>query len=410
MDTKASLRLLHTQLGNLIEEYQPSDDYFDDFIGRSRVIGKAKEIQHALTDPKDMPFQLTAQIAEISVLQLVGEIDFFKHFPSSGYVTFSSLAESSGIQPALLARILRMLTATGYTSQSPADTEQFSRTYLSRGLEEARDWFTFMYLLLMLRGKFAKFFVDSNIPGYKPLTEPTDSRYCPMTYDMDVLGTPVWEVFYKNTDMVSTALKAFQSIETANTIIGCYDFGALAKSIDNQDRLMLVDVGGGQGQSIIQILDANPQIDPKKFMLQDLQGPIAASVQSKILPDSTAKVVHDFFTPQPDAAKGAKAYLLRRVLHDWPDNTCIEILKQIANAMSQDSVVLIADVVLPDRVEQKDLPLVANDWIVLAITGKERTAKDFMGLFNAAGLELVEIHRQNSECGASTIVEGRLKR
>lgn len=409
MDTKASLRLLHSQLGNLIEEYQPSDNYFDDFVERSKVIGKAKEIQHALTDAQDMPFQLTAQISEISVLELVGEIGLFKYFPSLGYISSSSLAESSGVQPALLARILRMLTATGYVSQNPENTEEFSRSHLSRGFENAQDWFAFMYFLLTYRRKFSRFFVDSTIPGYRPLTEPTDASYCPVTYDLDALGVSVWETFYKNTDFVSKALKAFQSMETANTILGCYDFAALAKPASENNRFILVDVGGGQGQSIVQILNAYPQMDAGKFMLQDLPGPIAASTRSKILPESTVKIVHDFFTPQPEAAKGAKAYLLRRIVHDWADDVCIKILKHISDAMSKDSVVLIADVVLPDRVEQKDLPLVANDWIVIGISGKERTVKDFMNIFDAAGLELVQIHRQNPECGASTIVEGRLK-
>lgn len=408
MDIKTSLHQLHTELGDLIAKYQPSDKYFDDFVERSEIIGKAKEVQHVLTDPQDLPMQVAAKMAELSMLRVVCEIDLLKYFPSSGCISASALAGSAGVQPALLMRILRMLAGTGYISQNLEDLEQFSLTNLSRGLRGGQTWFDFMYSLLMGRRTFHKFLTDSNVPEYKPLTEPTDPRYCPSTYEINALGTPYWEALYQDPEFVKMAQKAFTSMEKNNPIIGTYDFGNLAK--DSGDRLILVDIGGGQGQSIRQILAAYPHLDPSKFMLQDLEGPIAFCSQSKVLPDSTPKIVHDFFTPQPEAAKDAKAYLLRRIIHDWADEVCIKILKNIAAAMAEDSVVLIADVVLSERVAEKDLSLLTSDWIVMSIAGKERTAKGFASLFDAAGLELVEIHRHSPECGAGTIVEGRLKR
>lgn len=56
-------------------------------------------------------------------------------------------------------------------------------------------------------------------------------------------------------------------------------------------------------------------------------------------------VEHDFFTPQP--VKDADVYLLRMILHDWPDEKAVAILKHIAEAMKEGSRIFIMDMVLP---------------------------------------------------------------
>lgn len=53
---------------------------------------------------------------------------------------------------------------------------------------------------------------------------------------------------------------------------------------------------------------------------------------------------HDFFTPQP--IKGARAYFMRSVLHDWPDEQCRTILGHVKDAMEPGySKILINDCV-----------------------------------------------------------------
>jgi hypothetical protein len=60
-----------------------------------------------------------------------------------------------------------------------------------------------------------------------------------------------------------------------------------------------VDVGGGAGQSIIQILKTHPELPAEKFILQDLSGPIAQAKASGTLPEAVVKMEHDFWTEQP---------------------------------------------------------------------------------------------------------------
>jgi len=55
---------------------------------------------------------------------------------------------------------------------------------------------------------------------------------------------------------------------------------------------------------------------------------------------------HNFFTPQP--IKDADAYFFRLIFHDWPDDECIEILRNLVPALKNGASVLICDIVLPE--------------------------------------------------------------
>lgn len=56
-------------------------------------------------------------------------------------------------------------------------------------------------------------------------------------------------------------------------------------------------------------------------------------------------IVHDFFTPQP--VKQAAVFLLRVVLHDWPDNFARRILLRLREAATPDTKLLLGEFILP---------------------------------------------------------------
>lgn len=71
------------------------------------------------------------------------------------------------------------------------------------------------------------------------------------------------------------------------------------------------------------------------------------AIKAKGLGERVEFLAHDFFTPQPDAAKGAAAYFMRYICHDWSDEYARKILTNIVAAMSSQSVLVIMDAVLP---------------------------------------------------------------
>ena len=55
---------------------------------------------------------------------------------------------------------------------------------------------------------------------------------------------------------------------------------------------------------------------------------------------------HDFLKPQP--IEGADVYLLRMILHDWPDKYAIQILRNIVPAMRPGARVILNESCVPE--------------------------------------------------------------
>ena len=98
------------------------------------------------------------------------------------------------------------------------------------------------------------------------------------------------------------------------------------------------------------------------------------------------------------------------MLHDYSDSNCIQILSQLAAAMSADSRVLNADQVLPTRaVLGEAVKGAVMDVVVVGMGGKERTEEGFREVLEGAGLELVRIWEVGGGGNGGGLVEGRLK-
>lgn len=56
--------------------------------------------------------------------------------------------------------------------------------------------------------------------------------------------------------------------------------------------------------------------------------------------------LHSFFTPQP--IKNADVYFFRLIFHDWADEQCIDILRNLVPALKNGAKILINEIVLPE--------------------------------------------------------------
>jgi len=149
----------------------------------------------------------------------------------------------------------------------------------------------------------------------------------------------------------------------------------------------LIDVGGGQGHVLTEILQRNPGL---KGALFDL--PQTAEIAREFL---TAKgfagcdvIAGDFFKSVPP---DFDAYFIKSVLHDWDDEAAVQILRSCRDAMPEQGRVLIAEIVVePGRPVEHPHRLIDLEMMV-SFGGKERTAKDFEQLLAGAGLKLERI-------------------
>lgn len=123
------------------------------------------------------------------------------------------------------------------------------------------------------------------------------------------------------------------------------------------------------------------------------------------VPAGIAKQPHDFFTPQ--LVKGARAYFMHQILHDWADEPARRILEGVKGAMRRgrgrgSSRVLINEMVVP--LTGASMHNTTLDFIMMGTNAaRERDETAWVGLVESAGLKVVKIWR--SEGAVDGVIE-----
>ncbi|KAI0871813.1 S-adenosyl-L-methionine-dependent methyltransferase [Hypoxylon argillaceum] len=161
----------------------------------------------------------------------------------------------------------------------------------------------------------------------------------------------------------------------------------------------LVDVGGGMGQTLEDFRVHVPEYTGE-LVLQDLAEVIEVARKQRL--DARISLqAHDFFTPQP--VKGARAYFMRSVLHDWPDDACRKILGHLKDAMEPGySRILISDCVVSN--EKAAWQHVSLDIFMMALaSAQERTEHQWYNLIESCGLKISGIYSKG--VGNESLIE-----
>jgi hypothetical protein len=132
------------------------------------------------------------------------------------------------------------------------------------------------------------------------LTEVVDQKFSPYTWTHKQDGTPIYEIMAQYPERLKVFQMGMTYLSTLEDTVGFYDFDQL-KTSEDENKTILVDVGGGAGYAIRAIMAAHPDLAarPDKFVLQDLPEPIAHARTAGTQPDGVVKMEHDFFTEQP---------------------------------------------------------------------------------------------------------------
>lgn len=213
----------------------------------------------------------------------------------------------------------------------------------------------------------------------------------------------MWPYLIKNPEMLGN-FNAFMSGSIATRPNWFDAFPAediVLKGAKNEhDAVLFVDIAGGHGHDTAAFHRAFPSA-PGKLVLQDLP-PVIESITS--LDEAIIRQSYDFFEPQP--IKRARAYYMRSIFHDWPDDACVKIMKQIADAMERGySKLLIFEWILP----AKGVPLypaLLDINMMALLNGKERTESEWLKLLKEAGLKVVKFHQAGPE--AEGLIEAEL--
>lgn len=101
--------------------------------------------------------------------------------------------------------------------------------------------------------------------------EPTGQTHNPCTFAFGKPESTFWDIVNEDPERMRAVMQSMNTLEAQLPISGIYDFGWVAKFMqDEPDRVAFVDVGGGKGQAIVAISKEHLGMPRGCFVLQDL--------------------------------------------------------------------------------------------------------------------------------------------
>jgi hypothetical protein len=151
----------------------------------------------------------------------------------------------------------------------------------------------------------------------------------------------------------------------------------------------LVDVGGGRGTLLLELLSRQPELSGVLVDLPEVVNAARERFQRAELAGRWQCMGANFFESLPE---GATLYVLKHVLHNWSDARAVELLKKCSAAMAPHGKVLVVEGLLLPGKRRDQTGLMDLEMMVLTGEGRERSKPEFRRLFSRAGLKLTATH------------------
>ncbi|KAF7508283.1 hypothetical protein GJ744_009428 [Endocarpon pusillum] len=345
---------------------------------RKKIIDGLRDLAFSIESPEDTMQRIMFQHLQIAGARIGIDLNLFNVLATSSPLTTRQFAQAKGANEALMGRLLRYLASVGMIKETGQDT--FAATNITQTLATP-GW-----------QAGVRHYFDNCGPVFQKLPEflartkyqaITDNAKCVLQPAFNI-NVPAFIWLQQNPARFATFQQyMMQQREGMPTWLTVYPVVRETKEWD-PERPVFVDVGGGLGHQCAALKAKYPDLRGR-VILQDLPHAIEAALSTP----GVQNMVHDFFSPQP--VKGAKYYYMRNILHDYPDDKCLVILKYLIAAMSKESVLLIDDMVLPNskvhwQAAQLDITLMAS------LASVERTKAQWLTLLDRAGLKVVNIY------------------
>jgi hypothetical protein len=194
------------------------------------------------------------------------------------------------------------------------------------------------------------------------------------------LGVPIFAYFAQHPDEARVFTETMIGIHGAEppAVAAAYDFGQVGT---------LVDVGGASGNMLAAVLARHPGVRGVLFDLPHVVSHSGPFLASNGIDGKVSVVPGDFFSSVP---AGGDGYLLSHIIHDWSEEQCLTILRNVRAAMKPEGRLLIVEMVLPTG----DAPHPGKllDMVMLVVPGgRERTEAEYRDLLAKAGFRLTRV-------------------
>jgi hypothetical protein len=178
-------------------------------------------------------------------------------------------------------------------------------------------------------------------------------------------------------ELFNQAMTDFSEL-AVDPVTAAYRFG---------DHRTIVDVGGGHGRLLAGILAAAPAARGVLFDLPHVVAGAGPLLSRHDVADRVTAVGGSFFESVPI---GGDLYVMKNVIHDWPDESARRILDTIRAAAPTGATVVLVECVIPahDRdfsAKWMDLGMLVDN------TGRERTAVEYRDLLGQSGFQMSRV-------------------
>jgi hypothetical protein len=301
----------------------------------------------------------------VHVVAKLGVADLLKGGPKSP----AELARSVGADPLALRRVLRALAGVGLFAERKDG--RFALTPFGATLRSDRPDSMRAFAIMMVD--------DYNWQAWADVLQSVKTGQT--AFDR-VHGLKIFDYLGKHPDKARVFGEAMTSVSG-------FENPAVAAAYDFSRVVTLVDVGGSHGHLLAAILKANPKLKGVLFDLPQVleQARNAPYVGDRRVAGRIELTPGDFFQSVP---RGADAYIMKYILHDWDDDLCVKILENCRRAMAANGRVLVVDTVIPPGNDPHWGKLLDINMLV-GPGGRERTRSEFVALFARAGLKLKRI-------------------
>ncbi len=179
-------------------------------------------------------------------------------------------------------------------------------------------------------------------------------------------------------DIFNQAMTGVSEISIA-PLVAAYDFTPYGT---------IVDVGGGRGRLLAAMLTAAPHARGVLFDQPHVVAEAPAELRKHRVLDRVRIAEGSFF--DDDIPAGGDAYVLKNVIHDWPDEEAVRILSNVRASADAGKHLLLVELVIPEHNRE-----FAGKWLDLEMfvsaTSRERTADEYGRLLDSAGFHLKRV-------------------
>ncbi|KLJ05406.1 hypothetical protein EMPG_11125 [Blastomyces silverae] len=382
----------------------------ESFLIRQKLLDAVNDMWYLTQGPSESIFNYVhTAMPDAAALNTMNYFDFWSAVPVDGTASYADIAKHTSLPEDVAHRLLQHAMTLRIFSETEPGKPSSRVQHTSRSAALARSSGLRALVSTVLDDAGAPMMVMNEAlarysRGKPALTQEMNETSFALFHRSGIYGkySNSWEFLENDGEGEKKGWRAANFAEfmryvkeifrLEEVVLQCHDWKAAGKAT-------VVDLGGSAGHDAVVLARNFPDLN---IIVQDLpkvKPVFDAEFPSEFKP-RVSFVEHDFFQPQPVQAD---IYIIKLILHDWPDQEAARILRALVPALKPGARVLLIEYIgKHDNTEGPALPRsiqqmgTATDVRMMALfNAKERAVDAWKDIFRAAD-ERFDVVRVNA--------------